>query len=195
MDANAGCYEPSVIASRWLSVRLEMLGNLIVLFAALFAVLGRDTLDPGIVGLSLSYAMQITGTLNMMIRSSSEIENNMVAVERVREYQSQLPQEAAWQLESDPGPDWPHIGNITFDNLQMRYRAGLELVLRGISLEVAGGQKVGVVGRTGAGKSSLTLALFRLAEAAEGRILIDGRDIREQSAKTRLKYFIRMESV
>ena len=102
MDANAGCYEPSVIASRWLSVRLEMLGNLIVLFAALFAVLGRDTLDPGIVGLSLSYAMQITGTLNMMIRSSSEIENNMVAVERVREYQSQLPQE-----EGDPARHKP----------------------------------------------------------------------------------------
>ena len=161
MDLNSACYEPNVIASRWLSIRLEMLGNLIILFAALFAVLGRDSLDPGIVGLSLSYAMQITGTLNMMIRTTSMIENNMVSVERIKEYQSGLPQEADWEKEEDPDVEWPHIGNISFDKLEMRYREGLDLVLKGVSMEVKGGQKVGIVGRTGAGKSSLTLSLFR----------------------------------
>jgi ABC-type multidrug transport system fused ATPase/permease subunit len=72
------CFEPSIIANRWLSIRLQMLGNLIVLFAALFAVLGRNSLEPGLVGLSLSYATQITQTLNMLIRQTSMIENNMV---------------------------------------------------------------------------------------------------------------------
>ena len=161
VDLNSACFEPNVVAGRWLSIRLEMLGNLIILFAALFAVLGRDTLDPGIVGLSLSYAMQITGTLNMLIRTTSMIENNMVSVERIKEYQGGLPQEAAWEMDEDPGPDWPHIGNISVDNLEMRYREGLDLVLKGISLNISGGQKVGIVGRTGAGKSSMTLSLFR----------------------------------
>ena len=161
VDLNSACFESNVVAGRWLSIRLEMLGNLIILFAALFAVLGRDTLDPGIVGLSMSYAMQITGTLNMLIRTTSMIENNMVSVERIKEYQGGLPQEAAWELDEDPGPDWPHIGNISVDNLEMRYREGLDLVLKGINLNINGGQKVGIVGRTGAGKSSMTLSLFR----------------------------------
>jgi len=166
-----------VVAGRWLSIRLEMLGNLIILFAALFAVLGRDTLDPGIVGLSLSYAMQITGTLNMLIRTTSMIENNMVSVERIKEYQDGLQQEAAWEMDDDPEAEWPHIGNICVDNLEMRYREGLDLVLKGINLNINGGQKVGIVGRTGAGKSSMTLSLFRINEASSGRILIDSRDI------------------
>ena len=89
------------------------------------------------------------------------IENNMVSVERIKEYQSGLPQEADWEKEEDPDVEWPHIGNISFDKLEMRYREGLDLVLKGVSMEVKGGQKVGIVGRTGAGKSSLTLSLFR----------------------------------
>ena len=108
VDTNGESMVPNYMANRWLSIRLEMLGNLIVLFAALLAVLGRDTLEPGLVGLSLSYAMQITGSLNMLIRQSSQIENNMVSVERIKEYQHSLPHEADWTVPGDPGPDqWP----------------------------------------------------------------------------------------
>ena len=120
LDTNQSCAEPNIISNRWLSFRLEMLGNLIILFAALFAILGRDSLDPGIVGLSLSYALQITQNLNMLIRQTSQIENNMVSVERIMEYQSGLPQEAAWISNDDPQEEWPSRGEVEFRNLQTR---------------------------------------------------------------------------
>lgn len=86
VDYNQKCYYPSIVANRWLAVRLETIGNLIVLFAGLFAVLGRETLDAGTVGLSISYALQITQTLNWLVRMTSEVETNAVAVERMKEY-------------------------------------------------------------------------------------------------------------
>jgi ABC-type multidrug transport system fused ATPase/permease subunit len=120
VDINQTCSEPSIISNRWISIRLEMLGNVIILFAALFAILGRDTLDPGIVGLSLSYAMQITFQLNMFIRQSSQIENNMVSVERIMEYQEGLPKEAEWILPNDPEEKWPSNGRVEIHNLTTR---------------------------------------------------------------------------
>lgn len=180
VDMNQVCYFPSIIANRWLTTRLEMVGNLIVLFAAFFAVLGRDSSNPlnaGLVGLSVSYAMQVTQTLNWLVRLASDIETNIVAVERIKEY-GETKQEAEWNKQNDSTPsNWPDDGNTKFIDYQVRYREGLDLVLHGISFEVKGGEKVGIVGRTGAGKSSLTLGLFRIIEAAGGQILIDGIDI------------------
>ncbi|XP_053672165.1 multidrug resistance-associated protein 1 [Anopheles nili] len=177
VDANQLCYCPSIIANRWLAVRLEMVGNLIILFAALFAVLGRETMNAGLVGLSVSYALQITQTLNWLVRMTSDVETNIVAVERIKEY-GETKQEAAWEVPNSTLPrDWPEQGQVEFRDFQVRYREGLELVLRGISFTVKGGEKVGIVGRTGAGKSSLTLALFRIIESAGGSIVIDGQDI------------------
>ncbi|XP_050076525.1 multidrug resistance-associated protein 1 isoform X4 [Anopheles maculipalpis] len=177
VDSNQLCYCPSIIANRWLAVRLEMVGNLIILFAALFAVLGRETMNAGLVGLSVSYALQITQTLNWLVRMTSDVETNIVAVERIKEY-GETKQEAAWELPNSTLPrDWPEQGMVEFRDFQVRYREGLELVLRGITFTVNGGEKVGIVGRTGAGKSSLTLALFRIIESAGGSIVIDGQDI------------------
>lgn len=177
VDFNQVCYYPSIIANRWLAVRLEMVGNLIILFAALFAVLSRDTMDAGTVGLSVSYALQITQTLNWLVRMTSDVETNIVAVERIKEY-GETKQEAAWEVQNSTLPKkWPERGTVEFKNFQVRYREGLDLVLRGISFTVNGGEKVGIVGRTGAGKSSLTLALFRIIESAGGSIVIDNQDI------------------
>ncbi|XP_059617015.1 multidrug resistance-associated protein 1 isoform X2 [Phlebotomus argentipes] len=177
VDFNQVCYFPSIIANRWLAVRLEMVGNLIILFAAMFAVLGRDSTDEGSVGLSVSYALQITQTLNWLVRMTSDVETNIVAVERIKEY-AETKQEAPWELPNATVPkNWPEVGTVEFRDFQVRYREGLELVLRGITFVVDGGQKVGIVGRTGAGKSSLTLSLFRIIESAGGSILIDGQDI------------------
>lgn len=177
VDFNQICYCPSIIANRWLAVRLEMVGNFIIFFASLFAVLGRDTMSAGLVGLSVSYALQITQTLNWLVRMTSDVETNIVAVERIKEY-SETQQEAPWDVPTNqPSNNWPENGQVEFKDYQLRYREGLDLVLRGISFTVKGGEKVGIVGRTGAGKSSLTLGLFRIIEPAGGQILIDGVDI------------------
>ncbi|XP_021375006.1 multidrug resistance-associated protein 1-like [Mizuhopecten yessoensis] len=177
VDENNICYFPSIIANRWLAIRLEFVANCIVFFAALFAVLGRDELSAGLVGLSITYALNVTQTLNWLVRMTCELETNIVAVERVKEY-SETPTEAAWEIEDKkPDPKWPETGKVTFENYGTRYREGLDLVLKGITCEVQPGEKVGIVGRTGAGKSSLTLALFRIIEKAQGSIIIDGIDI------------------
>ncbi|XP_044754616.1 multidrug resistance-associated protein 1 isoform X3 [Coccinella septempunctata] len=179
VNTNQMCCYPSVIANRWLAVRLEMVGNVIILFAALFAVWGRDSIDAGLVGLSVSYALQITQTLNWLVRMTSDVETNIVAVERIKEY-AEAPQEAPWVIENKaPNNSWPEVGNVAFRDLSVRYRPGLDLVLKKLSFNITGGEKVGIVGRTGAGKSSLTLSLFRIIEAAEGAIEIDGVNISE----------------
>ncbi|XP_059509838.1 ATP-binding cassette sub-family C member 3 [Stegostoma tigrinum] len=174
VDANQKSYYPGIVSNRWLGIRIEFIGNCIVLFAALFAVIGRAHLNPGIVGLSVSYALQVTMSLNWMVRMTSDLESNIVAVERVKEY-SETETEAAWVIESNRPPEsWPQAGNVEFKGYSVRYREGLDLVLKGLHLNVHGGEKVGIVGRTGAGKSSMTLCLFRIIEAAEGEIIIDG---------------------
>ncbi|XP_032889972.1 canalicular multispecific organic anion transporter 1 [Amblyraja radiata] len=176
VDGNQKCVFPWIVSNRWLAIRLEFVGNLVVFFAALFAVMSRGTLDSGLVGLSISYALNVTQALNWLVRQTSELETNIVSVERVDEY-SQLDNEAPWVLEQRPGRDWPSKGEISFVDYKARYRPDLGLVLHGLSCEIKANEKVGIVGRTGAGKSSLTNSLFRIVEAAGGKILIDGLDI------------------
>ncbi|CAG5911647.1 unnamed protein product [Menidia menidia] len=179
VDENQKSYYPGIVSNRWLGVRIEFIGNCIVLFAALFAVTGKENLNPGLVGLSVSYALQVTMSLNWMVRMTSDLENNIVAVERVKEY-SETKTEAPWEVEDKKPPaEWPMEGNVEFTDYSVRYREGLDLVLKGITLNVKGGEKIGIVGRTGAGKSSMTLCLFRLLEAAGGEITIDNVKISE----------------
>uniref|UniRef100_A0A8C8HQ97 ATP-binding cassette, sub-family C (CFTR/MRP), member 2 n=1 Tax=Oncorhynchus tshawytscha TaxID=74940 RepID=A0A8C8HQ97_ONCTS len=165
-----------IISNRWLAIRLEFLGNLVVFFSALLAVIARDSLDSGLVGLSISYALNVTQTLNWLVRMTSELETNIVAVERVSEY-TEIENEADWVSEIRPPEKWPEAGRLRFENFKVRYRPELDLVLHGITCDIDSTEKIGIVGRTGAGKSSLTNCLFRIIEAAEGRILIDGTDI------------------
>ncbi|NWV38493.1 MRP1 protein, partial [Grantiella picta] len=177
VDENQKAYYPSIVANRWLAVRLEYVGNCIVLFAALFAVIARNKLSAGLVGLSVSYSLQITAYLNWLVRMSSELETNIVAVERVKEY-SEMEKEAEWSIEQTaPASTWPEEGKVEFRGYGLRYREDLDLVLKNINVTINGGEKIGIVGRTGAGKSSLTLGLFRINEAAEGEIIIDGINI------------------
>ncbi|KAI1286762.1 Multidrug resistance-associated protein 1 [Halotydeus destructor] len=165
-------------ATRWLSIRLEFLGNTIVLLAALFAVFSRGDIEASTVGLSLSYALTATSTLSMFVRASADLENNLVSVERCIEY-TRTPTEADLEIESTkPKKSWPDTGIIEFKEYAARYRDGLDLVLKNVNFGVKAGEKVGIVGRTGAGKSSLTVALFRIVEPANGTIIIDGVDVR-----------------
>ncbi|KFP82105.1 Canalicular multispecific organic anion transporter 2, partial [Acanthisitta chloris] len=179
VDENQKSYYPGIVSNRWLGIRVEFVGNCIVLFAALFAVIGRNSLNAGLVGLSVSYALQVTLSLNWMVRMTSELETNIVAVERIKEY-SETETEAPWIIEGkSPPEDWPSKGELEFVNYSVRYRKGLDLVLKGLNLQVHGGEKIGIVGRTGAGKSSMTLCLFRILEAVKGEIKIDGVKISE----------------
>ncbi|OSS45373.1 hypothetical protein B5807_10249 [Epicoccum nigrum] len=176
VDANLRAYYPSISANRWLAVRLEFLGSIIILAAAGFAIISvasHSGLRAGTVGLSMSYALQITQSLNWIVRQTVEVETNIVSVERVLEYAA-LPSEAPEVLSKNRPPiSWPSQGAVTFNNYSTRYRPGLDLVLKNINLQIKPNEKIGVVGRTGAGKSSLTLALFRIIEPTEGNVSID----------------------
>ncbi|TPX65411.1 hypothetical protein SpCBS45565_g05227 [Spizellomyces sp. 'palustris'] len=180
VDDNMRAYYPSIGSNRWLAVRLEFIGSLIVFGSALFSVLTimiQGHISASIVGLMITYSLNVTQTLNWMVRQSCEIETNIVSVERMKEY-IELPQEAAYDIpEHHPPSNWPERGRIDFEHYSARYRPGLDLVLKDVTFSVHEREKIGIVGRTGAGKSSLTLALFRLIEAATGRIMIDDIDI------------------
>ncbi|XP_053202214.1 ATP-binding cassette sub-family C member 3-like [Panonychus citri] len=179
VDHNLSCLFPSIVANRWLSIRIELCGNLMVLSTSIFAVLSRGSLDPGAVGLAVSYALSITASLNELVRMASDLDTSIVAVERVMEY-CKLKSEADWyEGKVMPPEDWPSKGSIKFDKYETRYREGTELILKGISGEIKGLEKIGIVGRTGAGKSTVTLSLFRLIEGSGGSISIDGLNISE----------------
>ncbi|KAG9295694.1 hypothetical protein G9A89_001711 [Geosiphon pyriformis] len=180
LDENQKAYFPSMSCNRWLAVRLEFLGSIAIFAAALLAVvklIRTGEVDPGLVGLSVSYALSVTQALNWAVRQFCEIETNIVSVERVKEY-IDLPSEAPEIIpDNRPAPSWPQNGLVEYKDYKTRYRPGLELVLQGVSFTIDSKEKIGIVGRTGAGKSSLTLSLFRLIEAADGAIFVDGLNI------------------
>ncbi|KAF6818092.1 ABC metal ion transporter [Colletotrichum musicola] len=176
VDANLKAYFPSISANRWLAVRLEFIGALVILAAAGLAVvlLASDVkVKSGFLGLAMSYALQITTSLNWIVRQTVEVETNIVSVERVLEY-ARLPSEAPEIMKNNRPPvAWPSKGALELKNYSTRYREGLDNVLKNINLDIKSHEKIGVVGRTGAGKSSLTLALFRIIEPTTGHISID----------------------
>uniref|UniRef100_A0A674E8J7 ATP-binding cassette, sub-family C (CFTR/MRP), member 6a n=1 Tax=Salmo trutta TaxID=8032 RepID=A0A674E8J7_SALTR len=179
VDFNQTSYFPRFVATRWLAVNLEFVGNGVVLAAAILSVMGKDTLSPGIVGLAVSHSLQVTGILSWIVRSWTDVENNIVSVERVKEY-ADTAKEAVWTVEGSSLPlAWPQTGTIEFQDYGLQYRKGLDWALKGITLKIQEREKVGIVGRTGAGKSSLALGIFRILEAAKGEIYIDGVNIAE----------------
>ncbi|KAK9234707.1 P-loop containing nucleoside triphosphate hydrolase protein [Lipomyces kononenkoae] len=192
IDFNNKAYYPSMIARRWLAIRLEFLGSTIIFFAAFLSILAIawGQLSSGLVGLTMSYAFQITQALSAIVRMTVEVEISTVSVERILEY-CKLPSEAPEVIANNrPALDWPAEGSLEFHDYSTRYRAGLDLVLKGVNLKIKPREKIGIVGRTGAGKSSLTLALFRMIEPAAGYISIDRvntsklglRDLRQRLA-------------
>ncbi|QUC20031.1 uncharacterized protein UV8b_04272 [Ustilaginoidea virens] len=174
--------------NRWLAFRADLLGNMVSFSAGLFIILSLGKIDAGAAGISLSYAMNFTENVLWLVRLYGMNEQNMNAMERVKEY-LELEQEAEPVVEKNRPPEsWPDKGNVEFVDYSTRYRKDLDPVLKSISLKINAREKVGIVGRTGAGKSSLALAIFRALEAEKGRILIDGvtigeiglRDLREK---------------
>lgn len=164
-------------ANRWLAFRTDVLGDLVSFFAGVFVILSLDTVQSGSAGLSLSYAIGFADNILWLVRLYAMNEQNMNSVERIKEY-LEVEQEAPAIVEKNRPPEnWPAKGSVEFINYTTRYRADLDPVLKGLSFKIGAREKVGIVGRTGAGKSSLALALFRALEAEEGKILIDDIDI------------------
>ena len=164
-------------ANRWLAFRVDVVGALVSFFAGMFVVLSVGTIDPGAAGLAMTYAVTFTENVLWFVRLYSGNEQNMNSVERIKEYLD-VDQEAAMILpDNRTDANWPSKGGVEFVDYSTRYRSDFDFVLKKISFKILPGEKVGVVGRTGAGKSSLALALFRALEAEEGKILVDDVDI------------------
>ncbi|EKM53211.1 uncharacterized protein PHACADRAFT_259405 [Phanerochaete carnosa HHB-10118-sp] len=166
-------YYMTIAIQRWLSVRLDFLGNILILGIALFAAGFRKSVNPSKIGVVLSYTLSITQTFSDLVSTYAQNEQNFNAVERILHY-TELPSEGATTTPNDPPASWPEQGKIEFKDVNLAYREGLPLVLKDVTFEVNPGEKVGVVGRTGAGKSSLLQALFRIVNVKAGSITIDG---------------------
>nr|QWN59132.1 ATP-binding cassette C transporter [Rehmannia glutinosa] len=165
-------------SNEWMGFRLELIGSFILCMSAMFMiVLPSSIIKPENVGLALSYGLSLNATLYWAIYISCFLENKMVSVERIKQF-TVIPSEAEWKKKDFlPPVNWPTQGNVELKNLQVRYRPDTPLVLKGITLNITGGEKIGVVGRTGGGKSTLIQVLFRLVEPSAGKIIIDGIDI------------------
>ncbi|TGJ83486.1 hypothetical protein E0Z10_g5277 [Xylaria hypoxylon] len=164
-------------ANRWLSFRTDVLGDLVAFFAGVFVIMSIGKIDSGSAGLSLSYAIGFSENILWLIRLYAMNEQNMNSVERVKEYLDVEQEPAAINEQNRPPHNWPAHGSVEFIGYSTRYRKELDPVLKEITFKIEPRQKVGIVGRTGAGKSSLTLAIFRALEAETGKILIDDVDI------------------
>ncbi|KAH8891949.1 P-loop containing nucleoside triphosphate hydrolase protein [Thozetella sp. PMI_491] len=176
IDDFDGAYFLTFANQRWLSLRLDAIGIAMIFVIGMLVVTSRFSVNPSAGGLVLSYMLTIMGMFQFAVRQMAEVENNMNNTERIHHYGTGIEEEAPLEAASVP-ESWPSRGEIVFDHVQMRYRAGLPLVLKDISIHVKAGERLGVVGRTGAGKSSIMTTLFRLVELSGGSITIDGVNI------------------
>ena len=155
---------------------IQIISTTILLITSFLIVFTKDKIEIGFAGLVLNYLIMISESITLAVDCAVEVETGMICVERIREYIN-LPSEAPWENHFKLDKNWPSQGQIKFENFTISYRPELSPVLRNLTLTISHGEKVGVVGRTGAGKSSLALSLFRIIEATEGSIIIDGVDI------------------
>jgi len=167
-------------SARWMGIRLDFVCTLFVAVATFTGVF--TTTDAGTLGLSLVYAISTVGQLQFAMRQTADVENMMTAVERVITY-TELPKEPTYDIDKKPPPDWPQDGGLRFEDLSLKYYEGGPQVLKNISINIKAREKVGVAGRTGAGKSSLVSALFRMPEPT-GNIYVDGLALSEYNVQS-----------
>eukprot|EP00250_Pteridium_aquilinum_P019795 c24578_g1_i1 orf=79-3915(-) len=168
----------NIAAMEWLCFRLDLLTNLIFTASLLIIVsLPKGTIDPSFGGLAVTYGLNLNIIQSWLTWNICNLENKIISVERIQQY-TRIPNEAPLVIKDSRPPDgWPSTGTIDFVTLKVRYGMNMPWVINGITCTFFGGKKIGIVGRTGSGKSTLIQALFRLVEPTEGRILIDGLDV------------------
>ncbi|XP_046465704.1 ATP-binding cassette sub-family C member 5-like isoform X6 [Neodiprion pinetum] len=179
-DENSQCMFMCSIAMRWLAVRVDCLSATVIAITAFLVITLQGELPPALAGLALSYAAHISGVFQYTIRLASETEVKFISVERINHYLRTLVGEGnISQRILQPPSGWPVAASIKFQNVSMAYGEEAPIILKNVSFNVDAGEKIGIVGRTGSGKSSLTAALFRLVELTEGKIEIDNVNISE----------------
>uniref|UniRef100_A0AAR2IMH0 ATP-binding cassette, sub-family C (CFTR/MRP), member 8 n=1 Tax=Pygocentrus nattereri TaxID=42514 RepID=A0AAR2IMH0_PYGNA len=174
-------------ANRWLEVRMEYIGACIVLIAAVASITNSlySHLSAGLVGLGLTYALMVSNYLNWMVRNLADMEVQLGAVKRIKTLLKTEPENYEGLLSASQVPEgWPQQGEIQIQNLSVRYDSTLKPVLKHVSAHIKPGEKVGICGRTGSGKSSFSLAFFRMVDTFEGRIIIDDIDIAKLPLQT-----------
>ncbi|EEY58782.1 ATP-binding Cassette (ABC) Superfamily [Phytophthora infestans T30-4] len=179
VDENASFFFVYWAAGRWLAVRLDTLSVVVIFVVSLYLVATKGQLGTLLSGISLVYALMLTSMVQSSVRDVDRTDNAMTSVERILHFR-EIPQEED-SLDASPVNNtlWPSQGAIRFDNLQLKYRPELPLVLCGVTMSVGGGEKLGICGRTGAGKSSLMIALFRICGFESGTIRIDSVDVQK----------------
>ncbi|XP_048543326.1 ABC transporter C family member 10-like [Triticum urartu] len=178
VDMNASPYFYNFAATEWLIQRLEIMSAAVLSFSAfVMALLPQGTFSPGFVGMALSYGLSLNIMFVASVQFQCNLGNQIISVERVNQYMDIQSEATEVVEENRPLPDWPQNGNVEIRDLKIRYRIDLPLVLHGITCKFEGGDKIGIVGRTGSGKTTLIGALFRLVEPAEGKVIIDSVDI------------------
>ncbi|XP_062300095.1 ATP-binding cassette sub-family C member 9 isoform X3 [Scomber scombrus] len=178
-DTNNTAYLFLSAANRWLEVRTDYLGAVIVLTAAVTSIWSSQYLPAGgLVGLGLTYALTVTNYLNWVVRNLADLEVQMAAVKKVNSFLSTESENYEGSMDATQVPEnWPQDGEIKIQDLCVRYDPMLKPVLKHVNAYIEPGQKVGICGRTGSGKSSLSLAFFNMVDIFEGKIVIDGIDI------------------
>uniref|UniRef100_A0A8C5BBM9 ATP-binding cassette, sub-family C (CFTR/MRP), member 8 n=1 Tax=Gadus morhua TaxID=8049 RepID=A0A8C5BBM9_GADMO len=174
-------------ANRWLEVRMEYIGAGVVLVAAVASIINAlySNLSAGLVGLGLTYALMVSNYMNWMVRNLADMEVQLGSVNRINGLLQTEPENYEGLLTASQVPDgWPRQGEIQIQNLSVRYDATLKPVLKNVNAHIRPGEKVGICGRTGSGKSSFSLAFFRMVDMFEGRILIDDIDIAQLPLQT-----------
>ncbi|CAI5758720.1 unnamed protein product [Candida verbasci] len=170
-------YFLSIATQRWLCVHLDFINASFALIISIMCVTGQFNISASSTGLLLNYVIQLVGLLSLSVRAMTAVETEMNSVERLYEYAFKLPQESPYVIEEmKPQEDWPSSGYIQFQNVNLKYRDNLPYVLKNLNFSIYPGEKIGICGRTGAGKSSIMTALYRLVEF-QGKIEIDGVDI------------------
>uniref|UniRef100_A0A3Q1CXM7 ATP-binding cassette, sub-family C (CFTR/MRP), member 8 n=1 Tax=Amphiprion ocellaris TaxID=80972 RepID=A0A3Q1CXM7_AMPOC len=183
-------------ANRWLEVRMEYIGACVVLVAAVASITNSlyNQLSTGLVGLGLTYALMVSNYMNWMVRNLADMEVQLGSVKRINGLLKTEPENYEGLLTVSQVPDgWPREGEIKIQNLSVRYDTTLKPVLKNVNAHVSPGQKVGICGRTGSGKSSFSLAFFRMVDMFEGRIVIDNIDISKlplQTLRSRLSIIL-----
>uniref|UniRef100_A0AAR2KS01 ATP-binding cassette, sub-family C (CFTR/MRP), member 8b n=1 Tax=Pygocentrus nattereri TaxID=42514 RepID=A0AAR2KS01_PYGNA len=174
-------------ANRWLEVRMEYIGAFVVLIAAVASITSAlySELSAGLVGLGLTYALMVSNYLNWMVRNLADMEVQLGCVKRISSLLHTQPESYNGELTPAQVPaGWPKYGEIQIENLSVRYDSSLKPVLKRVNAHIKPGQKVGICGRTGSGKSSFSLALFRMVDTFDGRIIVDGIDIAKLPLQT-----------